>query len=209
MWKNKIDPDRPLVIIRRKRIALWIPKATDTHSEYVILTAFSLQNWLHERVSLLRHTHIAGRVILSDHLRVSLRSGLLPLLPRVCYVAHPSHSPCLVTEYIVKDTNYGGPCSSVGIATEGWTVRDRIPVGTWFSAPVQTGPGAHPASRKMGTGSFPEVEAAGAWGWPLPLPKPKVLEESRAIPYSPKGPAWPIKRVKTYLPTNYEVRYTL
>jgi len=26
------------------------------------------------------------------------------------------------------------------------------------------GPGAHPASSKMGTGSFPGVEAAGAWG---------------------------------------------
>ena len=37
----------------------------------------------------------------------------------------------------------------------GWTVRDRIPVGTRFSAPVQTGPGAHPASCKMGTGVFP------------------------------------------------------
>jgi hypothetical protein len=30
--------------------------------------------------------------------------------------------------------------------------------------PVQTGPGAHPASCTMGTGSFPGVEAAGAWG---------------------------------------------
>jgi len=47
--------------------------------------------------------------------------------------------------------------SSVGIATElpGWAVRDRIPVGKRFSAPVQTGPGAHPASCKMGTVSFP------------------------------------------------------
>jgi len=29
---------------------------------------------------------------------------------------------------------------------------------------VQTDPGAHPASCKMGTGSFPGVEAARAWG---------------------------------------------
>jgi len=28
-------------------------------------------------------------------------------------------------------------------------------VGTRFSAPVQTGPGAHPASYTVGTGSFP------------------------------------------------------
>jgi len=28
----------------------WIPKATNTHAEYVILLALSLQKWLHERV---------------------------------------------------------------------------------------------------------------------------------------------------------------
>ena len=32
---------------------------------------------------------------------------------------------------------------------------DRIPVEARFSEPVQTGPGAHPASCTMGTGSFP------------------------------------------------------
>ena len=32
---------------------------------------------------------------------------------------------------------------------------DRIPVGAGFSTPVQTGPGAHPASCTMDTGSFP------------------------------------------------------
>ena len=32
---------------------------------------------------------------------------------------------------------------------------DRIPVRARFSAPVQTGPGAQPASCTMGTGSFP------------------------------------------------------
>ena len=36
--------------------------------------------------------------------------------------------------------------------------RDRIPVGARFSAPVQFGPGAHPASYKMGIGSFPVVK---------------------------------------------------
>ena len=33
-----------------------------------------------------------------------------------------------------------------------------------YIPPLQTGPGAHPVSCKMGTGSFPGVEAAGAWG---------------------------------------------
>ena len=36
---------------------------------------------------------------------------------------------------------------------------DRIPVGERFSAPVQTGPGAHPASCTMRTGSFPRVKS--------------------------------------------------
>ena len=31
---------------------------------------------------------------------------------------------------------------------------DRMAVGVWFSALVQTGPGAHPDSYKMGNGSL-------------------------------------------------------
>jgi hypothetical protein len=38
---------------------------------------------------------------------------------------------------------------------------DRTPVGARFSAPVQTGPGAHPAFYTMGTGSFPGVNRPG------------------------------------------------
>jgi len=34
--------------IWRMRIACWIRKAIDTHSEYVILIAFPLQQWLHK-----------------------------------------------------------------------------------------------------------------------------------------------------------------
>jgi hypothetical protein len=43
-----------------------------------------------------------------------------------------------------------------GIAQSVWAGRsgDRIPVGARFSAPVQTGPGAHIASYIMGTGSL-------------------------------------------------------
>jgi len=45
------------------RIACWIPKATDTHSEYVILSAFPLQQRLHERASMLRFTFVACCII--------------------------------------------------------------------------------------------------------------------------------------------------
>jgi hypothetical protein len=42
--------------IWRMRIACWIPKATNSHSEYVTIFAFPLQHLLHARASLLRHT---------------------------------------------------------------------------------------------------------------------------------------------------------
>jgi len=37
-------------------IEFWIPQAKNTHSEYVILIAFPLQQWLRERASVLRYT---------------------------------------------------------------------------------------------------------------------------------------------------------
>ena len=43
----------------RMRIACWIPKATDIHSECVILIAFPLQQWLRERAPVLRYACIA------------------------------------------------------------------------------------------------------------------------------------------------------
>jgi len=52
-----------------------------------------------------------------------------------------------------------GPGSSVGIATELRAGRSGIE-SRWGRdfPPVQTGPGTHPASCKMGTGSFPGVK---------------------------------------------------
>ena len=56
MWKNSLEPDRPRMTVIRMRIACWIPKATNTYPEYVILIAFPQQEWLHERHSLLPHS---------------------------------------------------------------------------------------------------------------------------------------------------------
>jgi hypothetical protein len=50
MWENIVEPGRQQLAIWRMRIACWIPKATNTLSEYVILIGFPLQQWLHERV---------------------------------------------------------------------------------------------------------------------------------------------------------------
>ena len=54
--------------------------------------------------------------------------------------------------------------SSVGIATGYGLDRPGIEHrwGARFSAPVQTGPVAHPASCTMGTGSFPGVKSGRA-----------------------------------------------
>jgi hypothetical protein len=41
------------------RIACGLPKAKNTHSHYVILIAFPLQQWVHERAPKLRYTCIA------------------------------------------------------------------------------------------------------------------------------------------------------
>jgi hypothetical protein len=40
-------------MIRRMRFACWITKATDTHSEYITLTAFPRQKRLRERALML------------------------------------------------------------------------------------------------------------------------------------------------------------
>jgi len=51
MWKNIVEQDRLQTMVWRMRISCWITEATYTHSEYVILIAFSPQQWLQERAS--------------------------------------------------------------------------------------------------------------------------------------------------------------
>jgi hypothetical protein len=71
----------------------------------------------------------------------------------------------------------GRPGSSVGIATDygldGLGIESRW--GARFSAPVQTDPGAHPASCTMGTGSFLGVKRPGR-GVNTPLLSVEVKE---------------------------------
>ena len=56
MLENIVQPGRPQITIRHMRTACWIPEATNTLLEYVILIAFPLQQWLHECASMLRYT---------------------------------------------------------------------------------------------------------------------------------------------------------
>jgi len=48
----------------RMRIACWITKAINVHRGCEIRIAFPLQQWLHERASMLRNTYIASLVLL-------------------------------------------------------------------------------------------------------------------------------------------------
>jgi len=73
MWENIVQPDRPQLKTWRMRIACWIPKATNTHSKYVTLIAFPLQQWLHELASLLRYTYIA--CLVSNFTQIGQKCG--------------------------------------------------------------------------------------------------------------------------------------
>jgi hypothetical protein len=48
MWKNVVEPDRSQTTIWRIFSACWKTKVTNTHSAYVILIKFALQQLLQE-----------------------------------------------------------------------------------------------------------------------------------------------------------------
>jgi len=54
--KNILEPDRLQMPVWRMHVTCWMRKATNTHSEYVTVIAFSCQQWSHERASILRCT---------------------------------------------------------------------------------------------------------------------------------------------------------
>ena len=85
-------------------------------------------------------------------------------------------------------TDWWELCCSAGRVANGYGL-DGLGIESWwgarFSAPVQTGPGAHPASCTMGTGSFPGVKSGRCVTLtPHPLPVPWSWK-SRAIPLLP------------------------
>ena len=59
MQKNIVESVKPQMATWPVRVAYWIPKAINTYSEHVILTAFPMHKLLHKRASILRYTCIA------------------------------------------------------------------------------------------------------------------------------------------------------
>jgi hypothetical protein len=93
---------------------------------------------------------------------------------------------------IVNSVCGSGYCSRYSDSLwAGWS-GDRIPLGVRFSAPVQTGPGAHPASYTMGTGSFPGAK------WPRrgsdhpPPSSAEINERVNLYLYYSSGSSWPV-----------------
>ena len=78
---------------------------------------------------------------------------------------------------------------------------DRIPVGGRFSAPVQTGLGAHPTSYTTSTGFlFPGVKRPGREvNHPLPS-SAEVKAKVELYFYSSSRPSWPVLGRNLYLP---------
>jgi hypothetical protein len=78
---------------------------------------------------------------------------------------------------------------SVGIAT-----RYRLGgpgIESRFSAPVQTGPGAYPASYTLGIGSFPGIKWPGL-GVDHPPPSSAEVKERELYLFSHFGLSWPV-----------------
>ena len=89
-----------------------------------------------------------------------------------------------------------------------WTVRDRIPVGARFSAPVQTGLAAQQPSCTMGTGSFPGVKSSrGVTLTPHPLLVP-WSRKSRAIPLLPLWAVRPVQSLSAFATVHFTFTYT-
>jgi len=60
MLKNIVELGRPqMTLYGMVYIACWVPKATVTLSEYVIITAFPMEHWLHKHALMLLYMYIA------------------------------------------------------------------------------------------------------------------------------------------------------
>jgi hypothetical protein len=84
--------------------------------------------------------------------------------------------------------------SSVGVMTR--YGLDSLGIESWwvgrFSAPVQTGPWANPASYTMGTGPYPGVKQPGHGIAHPPPSSSKVEGRVELYLYCPCGPLWPV-----------------
>ena len=105
------------------------------------------------------------------------------LIVTLCGFANAPRKLKLFILYCNKTTDYG---------LDGPGIESRC--GRDFSAPVQTGPEAHPASCTMGTGSFHGGKVRpGRDADPSPPSSVEVKNRVELYLYSPQVPSWPVK----------------
>jgi hypothetical protein len=93
MWKNIVEQDRPQMTIWHMRIACWISKATNIHSEYVILFAF------HGNNGCMNTPQCYVRRTLPVYLRFCHWNAIC--IYHECQMHHPSHLSCIDARMIV------------------------------------------------------------------------------------------------------------
>jgi hypothetical protein len=100
-----------------------------------------------------------------------------------CSVCTDTEQVMLLSLYHKTMYHNGGIATRYGL--DGPGIESRW--GARFSAPVQTGPGAHSASHTMGTGSFPRVKRPGRDVDHPPPYSAEVKERVELYLYSPLG----------------------
>ena len=158
LWKNRLEPGRPQMKIWRMRIACWVPKPTNTRSEYALLIDFPLQHSWHEISSLLTLILTLPVLLKLIFNKQQMTSEVYALCLDAKSKYDTEHRICL--RCIWSSLSFHAVCWAwyvvkVGQGSDSPRDRrygDQIPVGTIFSTPVQTGPGAHPTSCTVGNG---------------------------------------------------------
>jgi hypothetical protein len=127
-------------IVRRTRFAWWITKAADTHSKFVVLTAFALQQQLCTLASILRlHIHCLTCIIIFTIMTIIMRyvgirngksdgtySYVFGKMPHCWHIFVFSSSTVDATKYLIS----ARACVLVCVARAGWSRRERLRA-TW------------------------------------------------------------------------------
>ena len=104
MWENIVEWGRSQMTIWRMRIACWISTATNRHLQDILLVAFPLKQWLHERAPMLCYTYIACIVFYSmyaatQYITISnvCRLSNITIYSELISWSSPVHATCLVS----------------------------------------------------------------------------------------------------------------
>jgi len=124
MRKKMVEPIRPQKTIWHMRTACWIPKVTKTHRN--ILIAFPLQQWLHERASMLRCSTLL--VVHITQRRRPIRSYTLTIFRNISTYG-PRPSVCSLNLYSGLSYERGRHCASVHVKQRAPTVRGPLCTG--------------------------------------------------------------------------------